>query len=101
MLLKPEKTSLGIKTLKLTTGEEIIAQVSESKGTRYDVFQPLMFVLSNTQNEHGSSDVIFAPWIISLDFTTSVSISESNVVAICEVSDIAKEKYNEALNKKN
>lgn len=101
MLVERINSNSDIRVIKLITGEEIIAQVFDITENKIVIHKPLMFVLSNKENDNGSTDVVFAPWIISLDFSSTIVLDISKTVVVADVSDIAKEKYNEAINKKN
>lgn len=84
-----------IKTYKLISGEEIITIVRNNDKIK-TIQRPLMFVLTNNQDKK-SNDVIFAPWIISSDFEGDVHLNSDKIMAECDPSKIALEKYIEAI----
>lgn len=96
MLIERNKLEPNTRTLKLTSGEEIICRVISISENSMTIKYPLMFVLSNN-SEKLANDVIFSPWVISMDFDAEVVILNKDIIANILPSKIAVEKYNEAI----
>ena len=99
MLVEKVKDN-DIKTIKLITGEEIICVVKQKNDATITITNPLMFTISKTTTE-GLNEVIFVPWLISVDRNKDIEFSTSKIILIADSSEISKEKYNEALFSKN
>ena len=95
MLIERNKLEPNIRTLKLISGEEIICKVISNNDKDIVIKYPLLFVISN--NDKLSNDVVFCPWVISMDFESEISIQHKNILANILPSKIAMEKYIESI----
>ena len=96
MLIERNKLESNVRTLKLVSGEEIICKIISVSDNLIVVKYPLMFLLANN-SEKLANDVIFSPWIISMDLDTEITINNKDIIANILPSKIATEKYNEAI----
>lgn len=86
-----------VVSVKLISGEEIIAKLTDESGAFYALYTPLMFVLSSEKTEDGRNNVVFAPWMVGVDMNSNIEIKKDKVLAVCSASKVAEEQYLEAI----
>lgn len=64
-----------VVTLKLVTGEELIAKLTDISDNDYKVTRPLMLVI-------GSQGLGLQPWLLSVESTRAIKIPKERVIAI-------------------
>lgn len=85
-----------IVTLKLITGEEILAAVVDTNLTEVLVKHPLLMVMVPDQDNQGM--VAFAPWIIGAPETKRIPILNTAIIAYSEASKEVRTHYLTATN---
>ena len=90
MLVENQIKSGQIVTIKLTSGEEIIAKLEENTNDILKVSRPV--VLTMTQNGLG-----MAPYLFTVDIDTLVRIDKKVLVVLEPTETEAAEQYNEAV----
>jgi hypothetical protein len=90
-MLKAKETD--IQTLKLSTGEEIIARVARTSADWVDVVRPLALVLAEMPGNPAQTQVMFTPWMLGVEETQEISIDRSHVIATGPARKDAAEQY--------
>jgi hypothetical protein len=90
MLIENETKPGQIVTIKLTSGEEIIAKLEENTANTLKVSRPV--VLTMTQNGLG-----MAPYLFTVDIDTLVRIDKKVLVVLEQTETEAAEQYNKAV----
>lgn len=90
MLVENEIKPGQIVTIKLTSGEEIIAKLEENTSTTLKVSRPV--VLTMTQNGLG-----MAPYLFTVDIDTLVRIDKKVLVVLEQTETEASEQYTKAV----
>jgi hypothetical protein len=80
-----------IITLKLLSGEEVIAKLVETKETSYILAKPV--ILAPSPNQPGG--IVAAPFTISVDKDASVEILKSAVMALSKTTKSFAAQYTE------
>lgn len=86
MLIQTPAKPQDIITIKLTSGEELIAKMEEDKDTEVIVSKPFALV----PNQQGLGMV---PWIMSANPDTKVSINKNTVVCLLKTDDGIGKQY--------
>ena len=73
MLIQKPLSVNDIITLKLTTGEELVAKLVEVNDSYYAVSRPLVLVI-------GPSGVGLQQWVLTADPDHSIKINKNNVI---------------------
>jgi hypothetical protein len=89
MLVNTPAKSGDTVSIKLTSGEEIVARVTEEKDTSWVVHKPLTLM-------QGPSGLVLGQWMITSDPTQDVSIPKSNVMVIAKTLEDHAKRYIEA-----
>lgn len=92
MLIEKQFQKDDVVSLKLTSGEEIIAYyVNEN------VFlSPLLLVMTQ-ENNSLQGKVHFVPWLIGMDSNTPVKINKEHILSIVQSNSNIKQQYIKAL----
>jgi hypothetical protein len=85
--IKPD----DIITMKLTSGEEVIAKLVEEQPMHLRVVQPVVLIMQ--QNGIG-----MAPYLFTVDESTPVKMSKMNVTVIEKTGPRSTEQYLDAIN---
>lgn len=75
-----------VVSLKLSSGEEIIARLEEETGKFYVVSKPLMLAM----NQQGLG---LAPYMFTISQTTKININTATVVCIAKTEDSMSRQY--------
>ncbi len=70
-----------VQTIKLSTGEEIIATVVSSGEHVLTVKRPLALVLADMPGNPAQTQVMFTPWMLGVSETTEVDIDAKHIIA--------------------
>ena len=76
-------------SIKLTSGEEIVARVTEEKADSWIVHKPLTLM-------QGPNGLVLGQWMITCDPAQDVSIPKSNVMVITKTLEEHAKRYIEA-----
>jgi hypothetical protein len=90
-MLKAKETD--VQTIKLTTGEEIIAKVARTSADWLDVVRPLTLVLAEVPGNPAQTQVMFTPWMLGVAENQEISIDRSHVIATGAARDDARTQY--------
>ena len=96
MLHEKKATEPTIMTMKLSTGEEIIALVVEFTPSEVKVKNPLAMVLAENPENPTQVRVMFTTWMAAADNDATVSIRGSHIVAGALPKEAAAEQYRAA-----
>lgn len=88
MLVQTYKTGDTV-SIKLTSGEEIVARVTEEKADSWIVHKPLTLM-------QGPNGLVLGQWMITCDPAQDVSIPKSNVMVITKTLEEHAKRYIEA-----
>lgn len=94
MLVTKKKTN-SIKAVKLTTGEEFIALCEGVEAHGYRFKRPLVMVMTENQSG-GTAHVVFAPWMIGVEPTETITISETHIICMVDAAANAAREYEQA-----
>lgn len=86
-----------VVTLKIITGEEVVALAVDSSGDELLVKTPLLMVMIPDE-ESGQGMVAFAPWIIGAPETKRIPIRKTSIIAYSEVSKDVATHYAQVTN---
>lgn len=86
-------------SLKLVTGEELIAKLLEYTTDYIRIKNPMSLVMvSAPEGENSPGHVAFAPWMLAPPEDQVYTIKTSNIIHICEVRPEAASQYKKAVN---
>lgn len=88
---------VDVVSIKLISGEEIIAIAKNSSDMMLVLGKPLSFVMQYNPENNSRGDVAFAPWMIGKDFEADVPVSKNHIIAMCESSAEARKSYLDAI----
>lgn len=98
----------SIVTLKLNTGEEIIAKLSNRDNNTYEITNPMMLVMTTIPmedfDEQGNrhiekqGQVSFVPWLLSVVENIPITIHDSKIITCIQTSPLAAAQYNAVSN---
>lgn len=81
-----------IRTLKLTTGEEIVAEVVEQFPDSLDIKNPVRIAPQMTQN---GPVLGFVPWVQSANSDKPLSLHREYIVVMLDTAEEVKNGYNQ------
>lgn len=81
-----------IRTLKLTTGEEIVGEVVQQNSDSLDIKNPVKVVAQNTQN---GPVLGFMPWVQSANTDQPLSLHREYIVVMLDTAEEVKNGYNQ------
>lgn len=87
-----------VLTMKMSSGEEVIARVVSEDNNKFFIKNPLMPVMLPSEDNSSQGMVAFVPWIISVERNKVISINKSNVLVYTVTSDDASKQYSIAMN---
>lgn len=90
-MLKAKETD--IQTLKLSTGEEIIARVQNAGEYVITVVRPLALVLAEVPGNPQQTQVMFTPWMLGVSDEAVVDLDAKHVIARGPARKDAAEQY--------
>lgn len=90
-MLKAKETD--IQTIKLTTGEEIIAKVMSITSDWMDLVRPLTLILAEVPGNPAQTQVMFTPWMLGVAEDEQISIDRNHVIARGPARNDAKTQY--------
>lgn len=93
MLKEKETTTPEVRTIKLSTGEEIIAEFIEFSGTCMKVKRPLTLVLAEMPGAPQQTQVVFTPWMLALEAEAIVKIERTHILSYAPARKDAAEQY--------
>lgn len=82
-----------VQTIKLTTGEEIIAKVARTSADWMDVVRPLTLILAEVPGNPAQTQVMFTPWMLGVAAEQEISIDRNHVIATGPARDDARTQY--------
>lgn len=82
-----------VVALKLVTGEEIIARVTDDTDTNLVLKRPLSMVMMAGEEDESQGSVAFAPWMLAIPDDALVSLSKSSIVYVHEARKDAAEQW--------
>jgi hypothetical protein len=105
LLEKPSNLEDKVISLKLVSGEEILAKCVKNdfdKRTKtISIKQPLILVVdSPRQKTNGQTHVSFEPWILSLSPAEVISLKTDHIVYLAEAGENAVIQYCKATEKR-
>lgn len=80
-----------IVTMKISTGEEIIAKIKEIDDTTVTVLKPFTLIL--TAGHGGQGSVAFAPFMLGADDQASIVLDRKNIVLMVKANSSAAGQY--------
>ena len=86
MLINKGISSGSVITLKLTSGEEIIARLSEKTATGYRVLKPLVLTM-------GPKGIGLIPYLITANLENELEIFNSAVAVVTETDKDPSDQY--------
>lgn len=98
MLVQNSTLKGKVSSIKLLSGEEIIARVVEydKPANILEIKNPLAMVMM--PNDDGVQGMVaFAPWMLGVPDDTNISINTSHVMAINEARPDAASQYSQAV----
>lgn len=78
-----------IKSMKLVTGEELVAEIVENAENTLSVKNPVVCLVQRSEN---GPMLGFAPWMQSAD--SPFKIEKAHIIIVAEVADEVKNGYN-------
>jgi hypothetical protein len=90
-MLKAKDTD--IQTLKLSTGEEIIAKIVHAGPNVISVTRPLALVLAEMPGNPQQTQVMFTPWMLGVTEDQEINIDGNHVIARAPARKDAAEQY--------
>lgn len=90
-MLKAKETD--VQTIKLTTGEEIIAKVMNTGADWINVVRPLTLVLAEVPGNPAQTQVMFTPWMLGVAEDQQISIDRNHVIATGPARNDARTQY--------
>ena len=78
-----------VATIKLVTGEEVIAQVSNIEGTTITIERPLVIMMS-------PQGLAFGTFVPTMDYSKGIDIDTRNIVVIGPAMDKVVTEYKNA-----
>lgn len=88
---------INVMSLKLISGEEIIALVKLTTDMTITITKPLSFVMQYDEQKPTSGNVAFAPWMIGADLDSEYAISKSHILSMNTSTSEAQKSYLEAI----
>ena len=85
--MKIEKNTVA--TIKLVTGEEVIAQVSNIEGTTITIERPLVIMMS-------PQGLAFGTFVPTMDYSKGIQLHTRNIVAVGPALDKVATEYKNA-----
>ena len=79
-MLKTKNTNQTTSAIKLITGEEIIALVTEVTESTLTIKRPLTLVMTMPEAGGDQGQVAFAPWMLGLDPNHEITLQLTRVV---------------------
>ncbi|MNK54321.1 hypothetical protein D3C87_733030 [compost metagenome] len=97
MLVENKSLTGKVGVLKLITGEEVIARISEDgyPAGRVTVKNPLAMVMMPSEDNQGM--VAFAPWMLGVDEDTGITIDAAKIIALAPARADAASQYSQAV----
>lgn len=89
MLVNTPAKSGDTVSMKLTSGEEIVARVADEKDDAWVVHKPLTLM-------QGPQGLVLGQWMLTSDPNNDVSIPKSNVMVITKTLEDHAKRYIEA-----
>lgn len=80
-MLKAKEPNADIQTIKLSTGEEIIAKVMDTAKAGLIVRRPLALVLAENPANPAQTQVMFTPWMLGVEGEQDVTIDSRHILA--------------------
>lgn len=91
LIVNNSKYNNKIVSIKLITGEEIMALVVNDESSLINVKNPLLLVMMTDESTQGM--VAFAPWILGAEDSAVIEINKNSVIAITEARSDALDQY--------
>ena len=96
MLVEKKSENTEIISIKLVTGEEVIARKLSDDGDHIMVSRPLAMVMAENPDNPQQTRVMFTPWMVSAG-KELVTIKNIHVVAVTVARPDAAEQYEQAI----
>lgn len=97
-MLVEKKPKNQILSMKLVTGEEIIALHVYSGNGNYRVKRPLIMVMTEDPSTPNKAQVVFAPWMLGISADTEVTIRNEHILFMSDAAGDAAREYERATN---
>lgn len=91
-----EKNDGKIETIKLVSGEEIIAKVVKTTDKHMVVSTPLLMVLSEMPGAPNQTQVVFTPWMMALSDNEEAKLSLMHIICHAPARKDAATQYESA-----
>lgn len=82
----------NVQVLKLATGEELVAEITEETETAITFKNPVAAVLQRSQ-QTGAPAVGFMPWMHASN--GPFTVNKNNLICVAEVADEVRNGYNQ------
>jgi hypothetical protein len=93
MLVKKLFNPSDVLTIKLSSGEEIIAKFVSENDRDVVVVKPLTMTLMQVPGQPGQGAVAFVPFMLGIAEDSEISLNRANIVAIAHAQKAAASGY--------
>ena len=97
MLVEKKSQNTVVVSIKLVTGEEVIARKISDDDQHMIVSRPLAMVMAENPENPSQTRVMFTPWMVASGKDV-VTIKNLHVVAVTPAREDAAEQYETAIN---
>lgn len=96
MLVEKKSEDSIVVSIKLVTGEEVIARKLSEDANQVRISRPLAMVMADSPDNPTQTRVMFTPWMVAAG-KEMMNIKTQHIIAIVPARDDAADQYEQAI----